>query len=674
MKKAIRFILSLLLSVVLPVVFAVCGMELSEYLPFAAPVAYACTVLTILLAVANLIASAVLTKKINSHTVLQAQSVMLEGKAAAEGNLLQAQRRTDRVLFAIRLYMIFLCAILAPALALFGGAMKSGETLPILFSAYIYFDFIYVLLREKEKPEVSGILTPDRYPALYEILHRAQEKLGSRRPVILCSTPQFNASAFEAKSTYFIDLGSGLLPLLNEEELESLLIHELAHLEYRDVTRTARSAEMMDFLGAAGECVLLATALLRFPTVLLAWRGLVDTVTSSAVREQRADETVLRCGNAHAYTALLAKLGCYDLFSNDQERWIPQPFYQSEEPEEQVIRTINRAFRTAVSECLPLWRKLLEQELPALIDSHPTFRERRAILGDPPYEVTFPDEQDPSPLREEIGRIVDEAERLIAENNRDSWQENREEQYLKPLKIVEDWEATGEAMREPEHMIPVIDAYLNLNRRGKAEELCDRMLRDLPDTPALAYVRYTKGMILLARWDPAGIPLIDRAVEDNDNYAIDGLNTVILFCRRMNLPKEVETHRKRVVDQMQKKTDVTEQYNTLSAGDRLSPEQLPDGRQEEILNFILQTAEGSVSDVWLVRKSVTDRDFCSAFIIRFREDTTEEQVDNVMNAIFRHLDNTPYDWQYSLFLYSPAYERFLRKIPCRIWSAEEATE
>lgn len=674
MKKVIRFILSILLSVVLPVLFAVCGMELSEYLPFASSVAYVCTALTLLLAVANLIASAVLTKKINSHTVQQAQSVMLEGKAAAEENLLQAQHRMDRVVLAIRLYMIFLCAILAPALALFGGATKNGEGLPILFSAYIYFDFIYVLLREKEKPEVNGILTPDRYPALYEILHRAQEKLGSRRPVILCSTPQFNASAFEAKSTYFIDLGSGLLPLLNEEELESLLIHELAHLEYRDVTRTARSAEMMDFLGAAGNCIFLSTALLRFPTVLLAWRGLVDTVTSSAVREQRADETVLHCGNAQAYTALLAKLGCYDLFSMEQGRWIPHPFYQSEEPEEQVIRTINHAFRTAVSECLPLWRKLLEQELPALIDTHPTFRERRAILGNPPYEVTFPDEKDPSTLREEIGRIVDEADRLIADSNRNSYQEDREEQYLKPLKIVEDWEAAGKELREPEHMVPVITAYLNLNRRDKAEELCDRMLRELPDTPALAYARYTKGQLLLARWDPAGISLIDRAIEENDNDAVDGLNTVILFCRRMNLPEELEAYRKRVVDQMQKDSDVKEQYNSLSAGDRLSPEQLPDGRQEEILNFILQTAEGSVSDVWLVRKTVTDRDFCSAFIIRFREDTQEEQIDNVMNAIFRHLDNAPYDWQYSLFLYSPAYERFLRKIPCRIWSAGEAKE
>lgn len=389
---------------------------------------------------------------------------------------------------------------------------------------------------------------------------------------------------------------------------------------------------------------------------------------SSEISERRADRAILQYGNPSVYTGLLAKLGCKDLYDVETERWLPEPEYLPKEPRQHPILRLAEAFRRAVSERLPFWRTLLDQELPPLMDSHPTFRERRESLGNHPYDVVFPAASADDPISAELRRITETVEEGSRPDSPEEYAAAREEYYLKPKKLVDEWEAAGEPLWEPDRMIPVIEAYMRLVRFDRAEAICDRMLSELPDDFGLTYARYIKGRILLDRWDPAGIALIDRALDDNNNYTDEGLQTIILFCRWMNLPDELTAHREKLMDKSQHSIDVSDRFNSLTPKDRLSAETLPDGRLEEILNFIHNIDTGNaISDIWLVRKTVTDDAFTSAFVVRFRDDTEDEVLNDIMNQIFRHLDNDPSGWQYSLFLYEPAFDRFLNSIPCRVY-------
>ena len=675
MKKVIRYILATLLALLPTGYFFMTGNLLRQDLNIAPTsilgAGIALLAVLLLLALANLIISAKLLKQINKKSVREVRDLVTGKKLTDEPSLMRQRRHINSAIVWTYIYF-FLMLAMSPATAILGGLLSRtplGWVLAVL-SFYILFSYTFTLLQEREHPQVFGLLRSKDYPALYGMLNRVRKKLGCRRRIALCSDGQFGASAFYQRnlSSYFINLGAALLPLLTDEELENMLIHEVAHIRYGDVRHTETLAFLRSILCGALEAVAPFGVYFRLPTALILWCGSIDVAISSEISERRADRAILQYGNPSVYTGLLAKLGCKDLFDVETERWLPEPEYLPKEPRQHPILRFAEAFRRAVSERLPFWRTLLDQELPPLMDSHPTFRERRESLGNHPYDVVFPAASADDPISAELRRITETVEEGSRPDSPEEYAAAREEYYLKPKRLVDEWEAAGEPLWEPDRMIPVIEAYMRLIRFDRAEAICDRMLSELPDDFGLTYARYIKGRILLDRWDPAGIALIDRALDDNNNYTDEGLQTIIVFCRWMNLPDELTAHREKLMDKSQHSIDVNDRFNSLTPKDRLSAETLPDGRLEEILNFIHGIDTGNaISDIWLVRKTVTDDAFTSAFVVRFRDDTEDEVLNDIMNQIFRHLDNDPSGWQYSLFLYEPAFDRFLNSIPCRVY-------
>ena len=72
---------------------------------------------------------------------------------------------------------------------------------------------------------------------------------------------------------------------------------------------------------------------------------------------------------------------------------------------------------------------------------------------------------------------------------------------------------------------------------------------------------------------------------------------------------------------------------------------------EEILAYIRSIDNDSIQNVYLVRKTINESFFTSAFVIRFDGGTDEERCE-IMHRIFRYLDTYPVKWQFSLFDYA----------------------
>ena len=82
----------------------------------------------------------------------------------------------------------------------------------------------------------------------------------------------------------------------------------------------------------------------------------------------------------------------------------------------------------------------------------------------------------------------------------------------------------------------------------------------------------------------------------------------------------------------------------------------------DILTYMEQVSDGCISQVYLVRKVISEDFFTSAFVINFAYGIPDEQMRKTYSAIFNDLDAYPVDWQFSLFVYDRDTERAVKRV------------
>ena len=172
-----------------------------------------------------------------------------------------------------------------------------------------------------------------------------------------------------------------------------------------------------------------------------------------------------------------------------------------------------------------------------------------------------------------------------------------------------------------------------------------------------------KGLLLLDRYDEAGVDMVYRAMEINSNYVDAGLERVGSFLHWMGLEERMELHREKAVELAQENRDLIWHTGILTPSDRLTAEDFDgDGRLSEMLNYMVEAGEGNLREIYLVRKIITADFFTSAFVLRYEYGLSPEQREEIHDRIFRYLDNYPIDWQYSLFDYDQQTEKAVKKV------------
>jgi len=139
-----------------------------------------------------------------------------------------------------------LLASLTGLMLLIGGALggRSGMLLALLFSlvmnlgTYWYSDKI--VLRMYHAKEV----TPAESPELYRIVQDLVDRAGMPMPkVYIVNTQMPNAFATGRNPKHAaVAVTTGILNILNRDELEGIIAHELAHVKNRDTLISAMAA------------------------------------------------------------------------------------------------------------------------------------------------------------------------------------------------------------------------------------------------------------------------------------------------------------------------------------------------------------------------------------------------------------------------------------------------
>src|SRR4051812_8003115 len=229
--------------------------------------------------------------------------------------------KTAFLLTALTLLLMFVGRV-------FGG--QNGMLIALIFAAvlnfvsYFYSDKI-ALAMYRAKP-----VTREELPRVYQVVERLTQKIGIPTPkIFVIPTDSPNAFATGRNPNHAsVAVTQGILALLNDEELEGVLAHELGHVRNRDILISSIAATIAGAItylaeiarwgmifggyerdresrGGGGFCALLMLFLAPGAAALIQLAGLRS-------REYQADENRAHfTGNPYALASALSKLDAY---------------------------------------------------------------------------------------------------------------------------------------------------------------------------------------------------------------------------------------------------------------------------------------------------------------------------------------------------------------------------
>ncbi len=226
----------------------------------------------------------------------------------------------------------FLLTVLTLLLMFFGRVFGGQQGMVIAlviagvmnFVSYFFSDKI-ALATYRAQP-----VTREQLPRVYQVVERLTQKAGLPMPrIYVIPTESPNAFATGRNPQHAsVAVTQGILELLNDEELEGVLAHELGHVNNRDILISSIAATLagaITYLGQMGRFAMIfgglegdrdnrrgggLAALLML--ILAPIAAMLIQLAVSRSREYHADETGAKLtGNPYALASALSKLDAY---------------------------------------------------------------------------------------------------------------------------------------------------------------------------------------------------------------------------------------------------------------------------------------------------------------------------------------------------------------------------
>ena len=229
--------------------------------------------------------------------------------------------KTAFLLTALTLLLLFIGRV-------FGG--QNGMLIALIFAAVLnfvsyFFSDKLALAMYRAQP-----VTREQLPRAYEIVERLSQKIGIPMPKIyVIPTESPNAFATGRNPNHAsVAVTHGILGLLNDEELEGVLAHELGHVRNRDILISSIAATIagaITYLAEVARWGMIFGGYERdrdnrggggfaalFMMILAPIAAMLIQMAVSRSREYQADESGAHLtGNPYALASALAKLDAY---------------------------------------------------------------------------------------------------------------------------------------------------------------------------------------------------------------------------------------------------------------------------------------------------------------------------------------------------------------------------
>jgi|SRR5450432_2247240 heat shock protein HtpX len=227
-----------------------------------------------------------------------------------------------------------LLIVLSVLLVVVGGAIGGRSGMQIALLMAVVINFVSYFFSDKIALKSSGAqpVTREQLPRLYQVMERLAAKANIPVPALYV-VPDMAPNAFATGRNpkhASVAVTQGLLEIMNDDELEGVIAHELSHVRNYDILTSSIAATIAGAItymaqmgkwamifggmggdrdedrGGGGLSALLMIFLAPFAALLL-------QLFLSRTREYSADETGVRMvGSADGLVSALQKLGAYN--------------------------------------------------------------------------------------------------------------------------------------------------------------------------------------------------------------------------------------------------------------------------------------------------------------------------------------------------------------------------
>ncbi len=652
-EKKITFTGMIIALILITAGMCVGGLLPAEVRPKLFAVSFAAFAAAALLLIMNIIQTRGLYNELAEMTVEEIENKRFDNRKQAEKVRREQTEKLLRISAGSSRKAVFL-GICGVIVAFLGGASWRTDSyvIIILISAFLIISGIG---RRKMKAADSvfgseaSYVSEDEFPELYSIAERARNALGMEGNIKIAFGDEYNVGSALFGNTISIVIGAIALGVCTEEEMYCVMLHELQHIKEDQKPDNRKILETLEFCYEWKQYKTVMRVSDFFYTYKdLIWKMEYDLYKDavSVILETEADEAMKKYGSPDAAASNLVRMKYYDMYRWTETARDREPLYSSGKINRSFVFDEIADFRRVTEENRFKWNLLIKREIPSDSDTHPIVRKRLEALGSAVIDADFPELT--GSYGEECRRAIIRFQNEVCDSNESGYEEDRELEYLYPLRDVEQWELRGKPLAAEEYR-DIVSALGSLGRYSEAMELCSRAIAELSPTAA-AHAYFMKGMHLLRNFDDAGIDYLNTAMDLNNNYAEEGLEAIGQYSCLTGNQKELDRYRQRFAPVMQKQIDVYDELLYLRKGDRIIPEELPDGMLEDILSYIGRLDKGAIDKVYLVRKIVNDELSASAFVVKFRKDADRTVCGEIMHKIFNYLD-TFSDHQFALFEY-----------------------
>lgn len=592
------------------------------------------------LLVAWLVAGALAMRRSGKeHIDLKAhRKEILQKKSAIEIDPERVRRRVGRMALLVRaIHVLAILLVLAFAFLnaaqnvypVFLSGMLSLLLLPELIGAYFHFRYT---------PETPCV-DQKRFPQIVNVFEEAARLSGCRLPARLYVSGSGSIGAFRAEkaNAYGIIADDMLVSMLTREELKNIFLHEFAHLTGHEEARqhrwnalAGRVSCMQDLMDewrffALGE-IMLGAVYERFSMQLEEYSALI-----SRRMEFEADRRAAETGDAQTFVDALAKTSIFGAYMREDTASPYRVFENETLPDDpDAIRAAE--FDRLYAQRGAFWRKELETELPAQVDSHPTFRERREALGISEYVC---DREEPNAdYRHETLELRRWAGNELLRESGD-YAKLRKRFYLDRKKNIERLDQPNLEMRA---QIDGLFELIGLDD-ARAESLARKILENKPDNSRAALAL---AHCLAARRDDECIDWYYKAAE-SANTAPTAMEELGAYLLNRGYTDLIDDYRARSDSLVQGYVDFHEKM------DRTNPKQLEDPQMDSellkaLVSEIVKGAESEIDQLYCCAKPLHGGKYAHIFFIDFAADVGAERREEIDKRAFYILDERPEDY------------------------------
>lgn len=610
--------------------------------------------LPVVLLITGVILNRIYLKKLKGKSIAENQEYWLSHRENPEETIAKKLPVLKTIIVINDLFSISLglCAFLSAFF--FGIIYDNSISVGPLFVSYITLSAATSRIRLKTPSSYfdddKTYVPESEYPALYALAKKAAKAVGCTENIRIAFLDDFNAGSAKINKNISIQLGVLLLNSLSEDEVYCVLLHEFSHIKSENKNNRINNYYnfIHSFHGNLNTSFLsgITRHFFTFSDTLynLQYQLYLYTVTVS--RESSADNAMALYGNNEVAASSLVKIKYYELYDWQKGTYDAPCNMEPEKYDTNTLKNEVQRFKDFTHQNSEKWNTLINNEILSRSASHPTFKMRLENLG--VNEIKSLSLTSSEGYEKDCEKAITYISRLIEEQNPEGYEEYRKFYYVESKELIEKWESNGRYIVAEEYG-DICDALRRLGRNTEALELCENAIKLLDDAGS-CYAYFIKGCFLLHSFDETGIEYIYHAIENNHNYISEGLEIIGRFCCLTGQEDQLEIYRERAVTLTEENNSLYAECGVLNKKDKLSPENLPDGMLEDILEHITAEHKDNIEKIYLVRKIITDDFFTSAFVIKMTSETDDDTRYNILHRSFNYLD-TSSDWQFSLFDY-----------------------